>query len=158
MAVGIGFDIHRLVPGRRLMLGGIVVDERFGALAHSDGDVLLHALVDALLGASGGGDIGTLFPDTDPRWKDAAGDVFVAKVVDSLRGRWMIVNADLVVFLEQPKVEAFREAIRRRVAELLRTEFVKINLKAKTMEGLGPIGAREAVAAQAIVELAPIGK
>ena len=157
MAVGFGFDLHRLVPGRRLMLGGVEIDHPFGALGHSDGDVLLHALIDALLGAAGEGDIGQRFPDDDPKWKDIESGVLLNKVADDLSKKGRIVNADLTLLAEEPKLSPYQERIRSRVAELLRIKPVQVNVKAKTMEGLGPIGAREAIGAIAAVQLERTG-
>ncbi len=154
MRIGIGFDIHRLVEGRPLILGGVKVPWEKGLLGHSDADVLLHALCDALLGAVGAGDIGTYFPDTDPRWKDAPSSTFVSKALE-LAGKqgFSLGNVDLVVLAEAPKLAPHRAAIQRSVSERLGTDLGRVNLKARTMEGLGPIGAGEAMAAYAVVLL-----
>jgi 2-C-methyl-D-erythritol 2,4-cyclodiphosphate synthase len=153
MAVGFGFDIHRLVPGRRLVLGGVTVPHALGLLGHSDGDVLLHAVIDALLGASGLGDIGRKFPDTDPAYRDISSEVLLAKVLDEVRGSWAVENVDVTVIAEEPRLAPYHEAIRRRLAERLGTD--RVSVKAKTMEGLGPIGNREAIACYAVAELRP---
>ena len=151
MPVGFGFDLHRLVPGRRFMLGGLEIPFDKGPLGHSDGDVLLHALVDALLGATGMGDIGRRFPDTDPAWKGVASVVFLESVMEDLKPDWEVVNVDITVLAEQPKIQPHGDRIREHLATRLGT--LAVNVKAKTMEGLGPIGAGEAVACYAVAEL-----
>jgi len=154
--VGIGFDIHRLVEGRRLVLAGVEVPHSRGALAHSDGDVVLHAVADAILGAAGLGDLGEHFPDTDPAWNDAASAGILGRVVKMARQAGLApASVDVNVLLEQPKLGPHKEAMRRRLAELLGVAPDAVGLKARTMEGLGPIGAGDAVAAQAVVVLAP---
>jgi 2-C-methyl-D-erythritol 2,4-cyclodiphosphate synthase len=154
MAVGFGFDLHRLVPGRRFVLGGVEIPHPAGPLGHSDGDVLLHALIDALLGAAGLGDIGSWFPDTDPAWKDASSETLLARVMDELRPRWTVVNADVTVLLERPKLAPHRDAVAARLAGRLGT--TRVSVKAKTMEGLGPIGQGDALACYAVVQLEPL--
>jgi 2-C-methyl-D-erythritol 2,4-cyclodiphosphate synthase len=153
MAIGHGWDIHKLVPGRKFLLGGVEIPHPTGPLGHSDGDVLLHAVIDALLGAAGQGDIGRLFPDTDPSIKGISSEKMLAGVLELLRGKWSIVNIDVTVIAEAPKISPHREAIRSRVAAL--TGCGQVNVKAKTMEGLGPVGAREAVECHAVAELRP---
>ncbi|MBI3614899.1 MAG: 2-C-methyl-D-erythritol 2,4-cyclodiphosphate synthase [Candidatus Omnitrophica bacterium] len=149
-----GFDIHRLGAGRSLILGGVTIPHPKGLLGHSDADVLLHALTDALLGAVGAGDIGTYFPDTDPQWKNASSRFFVEKAVDlAARKGLRISNVDLVVMIETPKLSPHRRGIQESVAQVLGVKADRVNLKAKTMEGLGPIGAEEAMAAMAVVLL-----
>jgi len=155
--VGIGFDIHRLVAGRRLVLAGVDVPHERGPLAHSDGDVVLHAVADAMLGAAGLGDLGEHFPDTDPAWKDADSADILGRTVDLARkAGWTVAGVDVNVLLERPKLAAHKPAMRRRLAELLNLAPDAVGLKARTMEGLGPVGAGEAVAAQAIVVLCHI--
>jgi 2-C-methyl-D-erythritol 2,4-cyclodiphosphate synthase len=152
--VGIGTDIHRMVEGRRLMLGGVYIPYPAGLLGHSDGDVALHAIVDALLGASGLGDIGTLFPDTDPQWKDADSKTFLYSVREQLEKRqWQIVNVDLTIHAEAPKLGPLKGQIKRCIAGLLDIEFESVNVKAKTNEGLGEVGTGEAMAATAVALL-----
>jgi len=153
MAIGHGWDIHKLVAGRKFLLGGVEIPHPTGPLGHSDGDVLLHAVIDALLGAAGQGDIGRHFPDTDPALKGISSEKMLAKVLELLRGRWTIVNIDVTVIAEAPKISPHRDAIRARVAAL--TGCGQVNIKAKTMEGLGPVGAREAVECHAVAELQP---
>jgi 2-C-methyl-D-erythritol 2,4-cyclodiphosphate synthase len=152
--VGIGTDIHRIVEGRKLMLGGVHIPFPAGLLGHSDGDVALHAVVDALLGAAGMGDIGTLFPDTDMQWKDADSKVFLYTVKEQLeKKQWEVVNVDLTIHTEAPKLGPMKGQIRRCIAGLLGMDFAAVNVKAKTNEGLGEIGAGEAMSATAIALL-----
>jgi 2-C-methyl-D-erythritol 2,4-cyclodiphosphate synthase len=152
--VGIGTDIHRIVEGRKLMLGGVHIPFPAGLLGHSDGDVVLHAVVDALLGAAGLGDIGTLFPDTDMQWKDADSKVFLYTVKEQLeKKQWEVVNVDLTIHTEAPKLGPMKGQIRRCIAGLLGMDFAAVNVKAKTNEGLGEIGTGEAMSATAIALL-----
>ncbi len=151
MPVGHGWDVHRLVPGRRFILGGVEIPHPCGPLGHSDGDVLLHAVIDALLGAAGLGDIGGRFPDTDPRWKDVASGLLLAEVMKDVGASWRVVNLDATVIAERPKLAPHREAIRAKLAAALGT--AAVNVKAKTAEGLGPVGAGDAVECHAVVEL-----
>jgi len=152
--VGIGTDIHPIVEGRKLMLGGVYIPFPAGLAGHSDGDVALHAIVDALLGAAGMGDIGTLFPDTDPQWKDADSKIFLYTVKEELdEKQWEVVNIDLTIHTEAPRLGPMKGQIRRCVAGLLSMDFTSVNVKAKTNEGLGEIGAGEAIAATAIALL-----
>ena len=154
MRIGLGFDVHRLVEGRPLLLGGVRLPWPRGLLGHSDGDCLLHALVDALLGAAGAGDIGELFPDTDPRWEGAPSSTFVEKALALLRERGLGPRqVDATVFAEEPKLGPHKAAIARRIAGLLGLGASVVAVKAKTLEGLGPIGAGEAIAAHVLVVL-----
>ncbi len=151
---GIGTDIHKLVEGRRLMLCGVYVPHLAGLAGFSDGDVGLHALIDALLGAAGMDDIGTLFPDTDPRWKNADSKEFLLVVKELLeRKDWEVVNVDLIIHAEEPRLEPVKRQMKRCIAGLLDIDFTAVNIKAKTNEGLGRIGASEAIAATAAVLL-----
>jgi 2-C-methyl-D-erythritol 2,4-cyclodiphosphate synthase len=152
--IGVGTDIHRIVEGRRLMLGGVYIPYPAGLLGHSDGDVALHAVTDALLGAAGMGDIGTIFPDTDPRCKDADSKEFIYIVKEELDKRqWEVVNVDLTIQTEAPKLGPVKGQIRRCIAGLLGMDFQSVNVKAKTNEGLGEIGAGQAMAATAVALL-----
>jgi 2-C-methyl-D-erythritol 2,4-cyclodiphosphate synthase len=154
LRVGIGTDIHRLAEGRKLMLGGIAVPHPMGLLGHSDGDVVLHAIIDALLGAAGMGDIGTLFPDTDPKLKDADSKGFLLTVKEKLmEKKWEVVNVDVTIHAEQPRLEPFRGQIKRVIAGLLGIDFNAVNIKAKTNNGLGEIGEGAAIAATAVTLL-----
>lgn len=150
--VGSGFDIHAFGPGDHVMLGGVRIAHAAGVRAHSDGDVLLHALCDALLGAAGLGDIGQHFPDSDPRWRGAPSSGFIEAAVSMLRERgWQVVNADLTLLAEAPRIGPHRESIRARVAALLQVAPDAVNLKATTTERLGFVGREEGLAAQASV-------
>jgi 2-C-methyl-D-erythritol 2,4-cyclodiphosphate synthase len=152
--VGIGTDIHRVVEGRKLMLGGVYIPYPAGLLGHSDGDAALHAIIDALLGAAGMGDIGTLFPDTDMQWKDADSKMLLYSVKEQLdKKQWEVVNVDLTIHAEAPKLGPLKGQIRRCIAGLLGMDFAAVNVKAKTNEGLGEIGAGEAMAATAVALL-----
>jgi len=148
--IGIGTDIHRVVEGRKLMLGGVFVTHCDGLAGHSDGDVVLHAVIDALLGASGMGDIGTLFPDTDPQFKNIDSKGLLLDVKERLEEkRWVVVNIDLVIHAEEPRLEPVKAQMKRCIASLLGIDFNAVNVKAKTNEGLGDIGAGQAIAATA---------
>jgi 2-C-methyl-D-erythritol 2,4-cyclodiphosphate synthase len=155
---GIGWDVHRLAPGRPLILGGVTVPGEFGLEGHSDADVLSHAITDAILGAASLGDIGMHFPDTDPRWQGCDSLVFlrhVQKLAEALGYR--IVNVDSTVILERPKLKDYREAIRRRLAETLALELDRVSVKFKTAEKVGPVGEGRAAEAQAVVSLQKLG-
>ena len=154
MRIGSGIDVHAFGPGDAVMLGGVRIPYSHGVLAHSDGDVLLHALCDALLGAAGLGDIGQHFRDDDPRWRGADSTRFVSAVLEMLQARGLrVVNADLTVLAEAPRVGPHRESIRARIASLLELEVGAVNLKATTTEQLGFLGRGEGLAAQAVVLL-----
>lgn len=150
--IGLGHDLHRLEPGGGLVLGGVTIPHDRRAVGHSDADVLLHAVTDALLGAAGLGDIGELFPDTDPanRGRDSAGMLAEAARRLAAAG-WRIVNLDCVIFAQRPKILPHRTAIRRRIAGILHVEEEAVWLKAKTGEGVGAVGAEEAIAAECVV-------
>jgi 2-C-methyl-D-erythritol 2,4-cyclodiphosphate synthase len=151
---GIGTDIHRLAEGRKLMLCGVHVPYPAGLAGHSDGDVGLHAVIDALLGAAGMGDIGTLFPDTEPRWKDADSKELLFIVKEQLaEKRWEVVNVDLIIHAEEPRLGPVKGQMKRCIAGLLGIDFTAVNVKAKTNEGLGDVGAGQAIAATAIALL-----
>ena len=149
---GIGYDIHRLVEGRKLILGGIEIPFQRGLQGHSDGDSLSHAITDALLGAAGLGDIGTHFSDTDPRWAGADSMIFLSEVCRFLSERGLhIVNIDATILAERPKRQPHNHSRRTKLAETLGIEPTQLNIKAKTNEGLDAIGRGEAIGAQVIV-------
>lgn len=149
--VGSGFDVHRLVEGRELWLGGVLIPHPVGALGHSDADVLLHALCDALLGAVALGDIGHHFPDTDMRWKGADSKVLVVEVVRLLKERgWQVGNVDLTLVLEAPKIKPHIPAMRATIAPLLGVEEDAVSIKATTSEKMGYVGRAEGVCAHAV--------
>jgi 2-C-methyl-D-erythritol 2,4-cyclodiphosphate synthase len=157
--VGIGYDSHRLAAGRRLVIGGVEIAHERGLDGHSDADVLAHAVIDALLGAAGLGDIGEHFPDTDERWRDADSMALLAHVVAAVRDEDMtIVNVDCTLVMEAPKLGSHRAAIRESLAGVLECEPRRVNVKASTGEGIGFVGRGEGVAAFAVASLqAPTG-
>ena len=152
--IGIGHDTHRLEPGNGLWVGGLQIPHSQSAVGHSDADVLLHAITDAILGAAALGDIGELFPNTDPNNKDRSSSEMLAIAFDKVRSAgWNIVNMDCIVFAEKPKILPHREQIRLRIADLLAVDSSRVWLKAKTGEGVGPIGEERAIAAECVVLL-----
>ena len=152
--VGIGYDSHRLADGRRLILGGVEIPGERGLEGHSDADVLTHAVIDALLGAAGLGDIGEHFPDSDERWRDADSLGLLGTVVGMVAAAGLqIVNVDCTVVMERPKLGAHRGAIRARLAQALGLPVARVNVKATTGEGIGFVGRGEGVAALAIASL-----
>lgn len=154
MRIGIGYDIHRLVSDRALRLGGVEIEYAFGLLGHSDGDVVLHAICDALLGASGLGDIGELFPDTDPAYKDADSRDLVAVVMKRVSDAgFEPLNVDVIIHLERPKLSAHKSQIGASIADLLGLEIDAVNVKATTNEGLDAVGRGEAIACWAACTL-----
>ncbi len=152
--VGIGTDLHRLVPGRRMVLGGVTIPAEVGPLGHSDGDVVLHAVIDAIAGAAGLPDIGEMFPDSDPAYKDADSGRLLVEAVRRMgaAGR-AIVNVDVIIHLERPRLSAHKPAIRRSLADLLGVDADAVSVKAKSSEGVDAVGRGEAVACTAVVGL-----
>ncbi|MGF1635012.1 MAG: 2-C-methyl-D-erythritol 2,4-cyclodiphosphate synthase [Phycisphaerae bacterium] len=151
--IGHGYDIHRLKPGGTLVLGGVDVGGELSVIAHSDGDVVYHALVDALLGAIGAGDIGELFPDSDARWKDAASRLFVEEAVRRVHeAGFAVANADVTILAERPKLKTFKAKMRANLEVLLHAP---ANVKAGTNEAVDAVGRGEAIAAHAVVLLVP---
>lgn len=149
--VGLGYDIHRLVEGRALILGGVVLPFEMGEDGHSDGDVLFHAITDAVLGASGLGDIGSFFPPEDPKWKDADSAELLKTVMEKVRAAgWQIENIDCVIKLEKPKFIPYRERVIESVALALGVKNDQVFVKAKTGEKLPPVGTGDAVEASAV--------
>lgn len=149
--VGIGYDVHRLVAGRPLILGGVTIPFEMGLLGHSDADVLLHAITDALLGAAALGDIGTHFPPSDDRWKDAdSGDLLRRTVAILAEAGWQAANVDATVVCERPKLLPHAPAMRARIAALLDLTPADVNVKGKTSEGMGFTGTGEGMAAYAV--------
>ena len=152
--VGLGFDVHRLVRGRRLLLGGLEIESNVGLEGHSDGDVLLHAVTDAIIGACAMGDIGDHFSDMDPKWKDATSNTFLQEALArSEEAGFELANVDSVIVAERPHLGAWKEAIRSTLAGLLGVPVDRVNVKAKTMEGLGAVGEGRAIEAHAVVLL-----
>lgn len=159
MRIGHGFDVHAFGPGDHVMLGGVKIPHTHGFVAHSDGDVLLHALCDALLGALGLGDIGEHFPDTDPRFAGADSGQLLMHCYSLLTDRgWRLGNADVTVIAQRPRLGDFKISMRRRIAELLGSDLDRVNVKATTTEKLGYLGRGEGVAAHAVVLLEPIAE
>jgi 2-C-methyl-D-erythritol 2,4-cyclodiphosphate synthase len=149
--IGIGFDVHRLVPGRPCVLGGITLDHPRGPLGHSDGDAVLHAIADALLGAAGLEDLGTLFPDSDARWKDAASTTLLEEALRRVaRAGFRPVNVDVVVATEGPRIAPHRSRMRASIAALIGLEPEAVNVKGKSLEGLGALAGGLGLAVQAV--------
>jgi 2-C-methyl-D-erythritol 2,4-cyclodiphosphate synthase len=155
MYVGLGYDSHRFKKGRPLMLGGVRVPFDRGLDGHSDADVLLHAAIDALLGAAGLGDIGTAFPDTDPQYKNADSLGFLERVHHRLASRFRIQNLDLTLLAEAPKIGPYKNRMRAKIARVLKIPVARVCVKGKTNEGMGFVGRREGLAALAVASLAP---
>ncbi len=152
--VGLGHDTHRLESGRRLIIGGIVIPHETGFVAHSDGDVLLHAITDAVLGAAALGDIGEWFPDTDPRYQGADSSELLREAVRLVRERgWSVVNVDCTVFAQRPKLSPYKHEMATNIARVLGVDVSGVNVKAKTGERVGPVGQEESMDASAIVLL-----
>jgi 2-C-methyl-D-erythritol 2,4-cyclodiphosphate synthase len=152
---GLGWDVHRLAEGRALILGGVTIPSEKGLEGHSDADILLHAITDAMLGAAALGDIGMHFPDTDPQWKGAGSAQFLEHAVALVREReWTLMNVDSTVILERPKLKDYRTAIRESVARVMGLELDRVSVKFKTAERVGPVGEGKSAEAQAIVTLA----
>ena len=154
---GLGWDVHRLVKGRPLILGGVKIVAEMGAEGHSDADVLTHAMTDALLGAAALGDIGQHFPDTDPRWKDAGSLQFLTMAREMLRKQgYELVSIDSTIILEKPKLKEYRYQIRERVSGVLGIDVEYVSVKFKTAERLGPVGEGRSIEAQAIATIRKI--
>ncbi|MBI4712129.1 MAG: 2-C-methyl-D-erythritol 2,4-cyclodiphosphate synthase [Planctomycetes bacterium] len=154
--IGIGFDIHRLTKGRPLILGGIRIKYPKGLVGHSDADALLHALIDAILGAVKSGDIGDLFPDTDPRYKGISSAILLHRTITLIRSRhkrFVVKGVDSIIFAQEPKLGKTKSRIKNNIARLMGIKPDKVNIKAKTMEGLGPIGNKKAIAALVLVDI-----
>jgi 2-C-methyl-D-erythritol 2,4-cyclodiphosphate synthase len=151
MRVGHGFDVHRLVEGRPLVLGGIVIPHELGLEGHSDADVLAHAAGDALLGAIAAGDLGTHFPSSDARWRDASGATLLAQVRAILaEGGWRVRNLDATLIAQVPRLAPYRESLRKGVAEMLALDVEQVSVKLKSTDRLGTIGRGEGIAAEAV--------
>ena len=152
MQIGIGYDVHRLVKGRPLILGGVVIPFEKGLQGHSDADVLVHAVCDALLGSVGLGDIGQHFPDTDPRYKDISSLKLLAHTGALVRQQgYAVQNIDTIIFAEAPKIGPYRESMQKNLARAVEVVPACINIKATTTEGLGPIGRGEGIGAMSVV-------
>ena len=149
--VGQGYDVHRTAPGRELVLGGVTVLSEVGLEAHSDGDVLVHAIMDAMVGATGLGDIGDHFPDTDPRWKDARSIEMLTGLRETLASRgWAVRSVDSTILCEAPRLAPYRDRMRQELAQALHLDRTAVNVKFGTNEGLGFLGRGEGIAAMAV--------
>lgn len=154
MRIGIGYDIHRLVKGRKLVLGGVEIPFAKGLDGHSDADVALHALSDAMLGALSLGDIGKHFPDRDPKYKDAVSGGLLLKVNNLIGEKgYSVNNADIVIVIEKPKIAPFTDGMKNKISGILGIEKDRVSVKATSHEALGPVGKGEAVASYAVVTL-----
>lgn len=154
LRIGQGFDVHALVEGRPLILGGVTIAHTHGLLGHSDADALLHAITDALLGAAGLGDIGRLFPDTDPQFKGADSRVLLREAYRRVQASgWQLVNLDATIHAQAPKIGPHSAAMAANIASDLGVSVTEVNIKAKTNEGLGHLGRQEGIAANAVVLL-----
>ena len=152
MRIGNGYDVHRLVEGRRLIIGGVQIDYPRGLMGHSDADVLLHAIIDAMLGAAALGDIGQHFPNNDPSLKNIDSGIMLQRVNRLLAEKnYYVVNVDSIVVAQRPKLAPYIFSMRQRIAELLELEIDRVSVKAKTEEGLGFTGNGEGIAAHAVV-------
>jgi 2-C-methyl-D-erythritol 2,4-cyclodiphosphate synthase len=158
MRIGEGWDVHALVPGRPLVIGGVAIPYERGLLGHSDADVLLHAITDALLGAAGLGDIGRHFPDTDPNFKGADSVLLLEEAARRVvQAGWSVVNVDSTVVAQAPRLAPHIDAMRARIAKALGLQAAQVNVKAKTAEKLGPVGQGQSIEARAVVLLAAQG-
>jgi 2-C-methyl-D-erythritol 2,4-cyclodiphosphate synthase len=154
MYAGIGYDVHRFVENRKLVLGGISFDHPLGLAGHSDADVVLHAVGDAILGAASLGDIGELFPDTDDKWKGISSQILLDKVIELVNEKGLYVNnVDIIYIAQEPKISKKKKEMEQRISEILKVDVARVNVKATTTEGLGSIGRSEGAAAQAIASL-----
>ena len=154
MRIGIGYDIHRLVEDRPLVLGGVGIPYIKGLLGHSDGDVVLHAIADAILGAAASGDIGLHFPNTDPQYKNIRSKEIVKRAIVMMRAKkFILINVDVVILAEEPKITPFREKMLDELSSILEIGRDRVNIKATTNEGVGSIGRGDAIAAYAVALL-----
>ncbi|NQT22761.1 MAG: 2-C-methyl-D-erythritol 2,4-cyclodiphosphate synthase [Candidatus Omnitrophica bacterium] len=154
MRVGIGYDIHKLMKGRKLILGGVELPYDKGLEGHSDADVLLHSICDAMLGASSSGDIGRHFPNTDPKYKDISSMKLLKQVFETIGRKGFVVNnIDAVIITEEPKIAPFAEKMKKNLASMLEIDIERVNIKATTNEGFGAIGSGEAIASYSVVTL-----
>lgn len=151
MRIGMGYDVHKLVSGRKLVIGGIEIKHDKGLLGHSDADVLIHAIIDALIGSIGKGSIGDFFPDTDPKYKDASSAGLLSVIVDLINSEnYLISNVDSIIVCQEPRMSAYIPAIRENLAKILKIDLSQVNVKAKTEEGLGFTGHKEGISSYAV--------
>ena len=157
--IGFGNDVHRLIAGRRLVIGGVLIESELGAEGHSDADVLLHAITDALLGALALGDIGTHFPNSDERWRNAESMVFLRYAVGLMKQHgYQVANVDSTVDIEQPKLRPYIDEMRKGIADALEVETNRVSVKAKTGEGVDAVGEQRALRAEAVILLSPVSE
>lgn len=154
--IGFGYDSHRLAPGERMILGGVEIDAELGFVAHSDGDALIHALCDAILGAAGLGDIGEMFPDTDEKYQNADSSVFLREIVSIIKSKSLkIINIDATIALQKPKLKLYKSKIKENLAKLCEIHAERVNIKAKTGEKIGFVGRSEGAAVYCVCQLEP---
>ena len=154
MYAGIGYDVHRFVENRKLILGGVNFDHHLGLSGHSDADVVLHAVGDAILGAASLGDIGELFPDTDDKWKGISSQILLDKIIELVNKKGLYINnVDIIYIAQEPKISKKKKEMEQRIAKILKVDMERVNVKATTTEGLGSIGRSEGAASQAIATL-----
>jgi len=152
--IGFGYDCHRLEKGKKLILGGVEISSESGSVAHSDGDVVLHSLCDAILGAAGLGDIGEHFPDSDKKYKNAPSRIFVKDIINLITNAgFLLVNVDITIILEKPKLSEYKEKMKNQIAALCNLPVERINIKAKTSEKMGFVGRSEGVESYCICEV-----
>lgn len=151
--IGLGYDSHRFVKGRPLILGGVTIPFEKGLLGHSDADVVLHAIIDAVIGGAGMGDIGTFYPDSDPRWKGVASLRLLEDVRKKVARHYVVQNVDVTLLAEAPRIGPYKNRMRAKIARALRIDVDRVNVKAKTNEGMGFVGRREGLAALAVCGL-----
>jgi 2-C-methyl-D-erythritol 2,4-cyclodiphosphate synthase len=154
--IGHGYDVHRLEDSRKLILGGVEIEYERGLAGHSDADVLIHAIIDALLGAAGLGDIGEMFPDGDEKYKNINSLILLEKALEIIKKDYAIINIDCTIVAEKPKLAQYKQAMRDKLGGVLQIDGADINIKAKTEEGLGFTGRREGIAAYAVCMLREI--
>lgn len=148
--VGFGYDIHRLGKGESLILGGITIESELGTIAHSDGDVLIHALIDSILGAAGLGDIGEFFPDNDMAYRGISSTILLGRTLDLIRDKYRLINIDAMIILEKPKLKEYKNRIRENLSILLGIPQERVNIKAGTNEKLDALGRNEAIAVNCV--------
>ncbi|GAB5465154.1 MAG: 2-C-methyl-D-erythritol 2,4-cyclodiphosphate synthase [Candidatus Kapaibacteriales bacterium] len=152
--VGFGYDVHKLAEGESLILGGVAIDSEIGTVAHSDGDVLLHSIIDALLGAAGLGDIGEHYPDTDPKWENASSVKMAKDILNLIQSEgYRIVNIDAIIVLEKPKLSPLKDKIRESIAKIFQLDYKRVNIKATTSENMGFVGRKEGIAVHSVCQI-----
>jgi len=151
--IGFGYDIHRLDFGKKLILGGIEISSEIGPIAHSDGDVLIHSIIDSILGACGMGDIGDMFPDTNNQYKNISSVKLLKEVLDKINGKFKIINIDCMIILEKPKLKDYKNQIKENISKILNLDISRVNIKAGTNEKLDALGRNEACAVYSVCQV-----